>query len=405
MTLSYDIDIKNVTNNGSVKCVKFTNSSGTYNVIKYKKNDLTPDNIDTLGKYRSLILKNDNLVCFSPHKSISFDTYKERYPEPEKSGDSNVAEEFIEGTMINIFFDKTIGDDGDWEISTKSNVGGRSVFFREGKVSHDQTFRYMFLEAAGNANLSFDSLSKDYCYSFVLQHPKNRIVVPFSETKLYLIACYAINDASSCVTEVSRSDMEENVKGVGDIHFPKQFSFTTYDELVNNWASDDVDYKIMGVVVKNSVTGDRTKIRNPNYERVRALRGNHAKLQYQYLVLRKDRNVSNYIKYFSEASPTFKTYRDQVHSFTDELFSKYVDCYIKKMKPLKEYSPQYKTHMFNLHKIYINELKDDRKKITRQKVIEYVNNLHPAKLMFSLNYNMNKRLGNSKNPWLIINLN
>ena len=46
--------------------------------------------------------------------------------------------------------------------------------------------------------------------------------------------------------------------------------------------------------------------------------------------------------------------------------------------------------MFNLHKIYIENLMPHKKFVSRQVVIDYVNNLHPAKLMYSINYVYNK---------------
>ena len=46
--------------------------------------------------------------------------------------------------------------------------------------------------------------------------------------------------------------------------------------------------------------------------------------------------------------------------------------------------------MFNLHKHYMNNLRLDKKFVSRQVVIDYINNLHPAKLMHSINHTYNK---------------
>lgn len=367
-----------------------TTVAGTYRILKYDKKFITPDNVSSTGLFRSVIIRDDKILSFAPPKSLREADFIKKYPSPNKNSKNIVAEEFIEGTMINIFFDKEIGDEGDWEVSTRSNIGARTTFFRDGEINHEQTFRYMFLEAASKADLCFDDLSKEYCYSFVLQHPKNRIVVPIKEPLIYLVACYKIDNENQTVVEVSRED-QINIMEKTMVCFAGRFSFDSYNELRNTWASGNTDYKIMGVVLKNINTGERSKMRNPTYECVRKLRGNQPKLQYQYLTLRKDGNVSKYLDYFSEATESFSIFREQIHKFTQQLHINYIMCYVKKSKPLIEYSSQFRKHMFNLHKLYLDDLREKKENITKRKVVEYINDLHPSKLMFSLNYPMRKR--------------
>ena len=42
--------------------------------------------------------------------------------------------------------------------------------------------------------------------------------------------------------------------------------------------------------------------------------------------------------------------------------------------------------MFNLHKLYIDELRSEQKFVNRKVVINYINNLEPDHLMSSINY-------------------
>ena len=67
---------------------------------------------------------------------------------------------------------------------------------------------------------------------------------------------------------------------------------------------------VMGIIVKNSRTGERTKFRNPIYEEVRHLRGNQPKLQYQYLTLRHSGKLPEYLKFYPESKAEFSVYRD-----------------------------------------------------------------------------------------------
>jgi hypothetical protein len=125
---------------------------------------------------------------------------------------------------------------------------------------------------------------------------------------------------------------------------------------------------------------------------VRQLRGNQPKLQYQYLCLRREGKVGDFLKFYPEHKREFSGFRDQVHLFTNTLFKNYISCYIRKEKPLLEFPGQYRTHMFTIHQKYMNELKEKNLYVTNSVVIEYINNMHPSKLMFCLNFSMRKRV-------------
>ena len=375
-----------ITNLNKTECI--TSNNQKYKVIRYNKNTLCYDNIPRYGIYRSVIINSDNqVVSFSPPKSVNADSFIKKY---NTKNDILIAEEFVEGTMVNVFWDAKIGLSGGWEISTRNTVGAESSFY---KSPNSKTFRIMFLEAAINNNLNLDSLDKNFCYSFVLQHPENRIVVPFKLPQLYLIAIYAVdnNDLNNISVYSVDKRIFLNLHTNTTVKVPTVYEWTTYTDLIDKYASMNTPYDILGVVIHNNETGERTKIRNPVYEEVRQLRGNQPKIQYQYLCLRKEGRVGDFLKYFPENKKDFSNFRDQIHLFTNTLFSNYVSCYIKKEKPLLEFPEQYRTHMFNIHKHYLDDLKDKKLYVTNTVVIKYVNNIHPSLLMFCLNFQMRKR--------------
>lgn len=379
--------ITNILKLNKVECRSSNNAR--YTVIRYDKQMLAHDLISTYGLCRSIIVNSHNkVVCFAPPKSISSDTFIKRYSEDT---DGIVAEEFVEGTMINVFWDPSIGLTGGWEIATRNTVGATSKFY---KTNNGKTFREMFLEAAHKNNLILQRLNPEYCYSFVLQHPENRIVVPFKNPQLYLVGIYSIKNYDNNIS-VSFYDTQ-TCKELFQIYntsiqFPEIYKFNTYSELIEKYASMNTSYDVVGVVLHNKLTGERAKIRNPVYEQVKLLRGNQPKIQYQYLCLRKEGKVCDYLKFYPEYKKEFSTLRDQVHLFTDTLFTNYISCYIKKEKPLKEFSEQYRTHMFNIHQKYLNELREKSLFVTNSVVIKYVNELHPSLLMYCLNFQMRKR--------------
>ena len=359
-----------------------------YSVIRYLKEHLATDMISTYGLCRSIIVNNlGNVVAFAPPKSINSDIFIQTYPD---KNDDLIAEEFVDGTMINVFWDPTIGLTGGWEISTRNTVGATSSFY---KGKNQKTFREMFLEASKEENLIFDQLNRDFCYSFVLQHPNNRIVVPFHKPALYLVAMYSIrviNNTTYCYP-IQPSVFKTFDWGESTIRFPKIYSWSNYTQLTETYASMNTPYNVVGVVVYNNITGERMKLRNPVYEQVRNLRGNQPKLQYQYLCLRKEGKVAEFLKFYPENKKEFSEFRDNIHTFTNTLYTNYISCYIKKEKPLMEFSEQYRTHMFNLHKIYIDDLREKKLFINNTVVIKYVNSLHSSLLMYSLNFSLRKR--------------
>jgi len=365
-----------------------TENNQKYKIITYDKDVLNNDLISTCGICRSVVVNSENkVVGFAPPKSIMADTFIQSYPEKTQN---IIAEEFVEGTMINVFFDPTIGLTGAWEISTRNTVGAVSNFF---KSKDNKTFRTMFLEAANDNNLILENLNKMYSYSFVLQHPDNRIVVPFKKSQLYLVAVYYIDNSDPYNIKVYCNDLEK-VKTAewfdAKIKFPEIYTWGNYSELINKYASMNTSYEKVGFVLYNNETGERTKIRNPVYEEVRQLRGNQPKLQYHYLALRKEGKVGTFLKFYPENKKELTIFRDQIHLFTTTLYENYISCYIKKEKPLNEFSEQYKTHMFHIHQIYLTVLKEQKLYVTNKVVINYVNTLDNKLLIHSVNYNIKK---------------
>lgn len=365
-----------------------TKSNENYNIIRYKKDFLRVDLIPSYGLLRSVIMSNNKIVSFSPPKSISAETFLNKYIEKT---DRIIAEQFVEGTMINVFYDPNYGIDGCWQIATRNTVGANVSFYKWSK----KTFNNMFMEACAYNNFNFHTLNPQFCYSFVLQHPDNRIVVPFKNPQLYLISVYEIIQKNDSIT-IEEQDME-TVKNSGlwsltGIKFPEKYEFDNYTSLINNYASSNTNYDIVGVIIKNKETGERCKIRNPIYEQVRQLRGNQPKTQYQYLCLRSSGKLPEFLKYYPETKHEMSIYREQVHMFTKTLHKNYIACYVNKEKPLKDFPDQYRTHMFKLHEIFLNELREKKFFVTDRVVMKYVNDMHPTLLMYCLNYHMRKRM-------------
>jgi hypothetical protein len=174
---------------------------------------------------------------------------------------------------------------------------------------------------------------------------------------------------------------------IDDNNFKSSVNYTgnTWKELLEYFFSDNLSYQIQGVVIWNT-KGQRTKIRNSNYEKIKHLKGNSPKLQYQYYYLRQNSAVGDFLKYYPEYRQEFSDFRKELHKYTNQLYQNYINCFIKKQKPLVEYPYNFKTHMYKIHEQYLNELKVDGKYVNKGVVVEYVNTLPPPRLMYSVNH-------------------
>jgi hypothetical protein len=360
--------------------IQIRSNDETYSLIKYNKQDITPQNIFTLGLYRSVIVKKEDghIVCVSPPKSVSPEWFMETY-----SPNSVVAEEFIDGTMINTFWDVV---NNKWMVNTKSTVGAQCCYY----VS--QTFEDMFKDACVFCNLQLDNLDKTLCYSFILQHPNNRIVVRIKHPQIYLIRVYKIHSYN----QVEQIDLPDNnydfrQMGIGfensSVQIPARYTFTTYDELIERFATAwKTPYNILGVVISHGHL--HCKIRNPTYLHVQYLRGKTPRMDYHYLWLRKNNILSDFFIYFPEYKSEMLSLRKSLHTFTGQLFSNYVNCYIYKKNKIDYFNEFYQRHMKQLHHIYITTLLPLRKSISMNIVIDYVNMLDINIQVTAIRYNL-----------------
>jgi len=360
----------------------------SYKIIKYNKEQFNSLSNEDQLKYmylRSIILDNDNnLLVLSPAKSVNYEFFKQY-----NNVDECYAEDFIDGTMINLYYDKKLQS---WEICTRSNIGANNKFY------NNKTFKEMFYEICYSIdfNLSMLSLYKNYVYSFVIQHPCNRIVAPILNSSLFLIKVMDIENKGNNIYNVNFFNVQDFLKttNIKSLCYCNRYKIDTYENIFNYYNNDNCPYYILGINIYNN-NGFRTKIRNKNYVNIKILKGNQPKLQYNYLCLKKEKKVKDFLFYFPEHSLEFQTYKSEIYDYTSKLYNNYVECFIKKTNILKEFPHEYKIHMYNLHKLYIESLKLENKYIDKKVVIDYVNNLQPAQQMYVINYSKYNKLNSS----------
>ena len=399
--VNHSSEIEKTLNSLKLTMKNWKTDTGMYSIIKYDKQafGLVQEDYDTIGLLRSIVVDDTGrIVAYSPPKCLSITEQREKsfndnniMTAPSESTTNEwCAEEFVEGTMINMFYSEK---GGAWEIATKSTVGGNVVFYAPKnpketvEIRDKDTFRNMFFETCAKIGFKYEELPKEFMYTFVLQHPKNRIVLPITEAKIYIIGLYSINNDTLDITQLSTAGFVEKY-GAGVILRPKQLFADNYtvEGFKKEYASMNSSYNTMGVVFCNMVTGDRMKVRNPTYEMVKNLKGGEQKLQLQYLTLRHGGRVADYLKTYPEYKGDFAVFRGQLHGFTRSLHQNYLDCFVFKKRVFSEFPQQYKKFMSGLHKKYLEELREIKGSVTFSYVVEFVNTQNPMFLMYSLNY-------------------
>lgn len=311
--------------------------TGEYTLVKYP---VHKKNHPEYNLFRSVVYGNGVPVCFSPPKSVSVETFK-RHPIS-----SCVVEEFVEGTMVNYFFDQDT-----WIPVTRTIVGAESTFDSE------KTFATMFQECLSQYSVS---LEPSYIYSFVMKHPENYIITPVNQPSLCLVARYSIRDGKA---------YEESVSDLG-FPVPLQYSVSSYEEV--ELLAQLVTGK--GLMVK--CDGERAKFKRFEYYKQEELKGN-VPFSYHYLFLRNTPQSIEYLSNFPYYISKANLIERDIHRLVHLLYEQYVSCYIKHEQRLYTYVT--KKYLFELHQIYLTTLRPWKMNITT--VTNYVNSLHPNQIM------------------------
>ena len=294
---------------------------GPYTLIKYPPEK----KYDPLYRHlRSAIYKGDTLVCMSPGKSVPLDE--------TISVTEYTVEDFVEGIMINAFY-----DDG-WRIATKSNIGANCTF------DSTRTFAELFDDCKAEVGLCLESLNTEFSYSFVMQHPDHRIVSPVTKPTL------------TCVAKFKGEE-----EFLSDLFPPTRYLFATWDEA--KAAAQKGLCK--GLVFKYK--GTRAKIRNAMHHSIEQLKQN-VPFPERYVKMRQKPQLKEYLFYFPEEKVKADTLERTIQEKTAFLHTTYRNCFMFKKEKAKEHPM--KSALYDLHNIYLQELYP--RSLSKKRVEEYV---------------------------------
>ncbi len=149
------------------------------------------------------------------------------------------------------------------------------------------------------------------------------------------------------------------------------------------WASNDSLYYYAGVMFRTH-EGARYKYRNPNYEFIKNAKGGVEKSRFVYLHFKKLGKLQSHFERFPENELEFFRHSTNFYNYMRNLHQNYLECYVNKKKPLKEYALEYKKNMFQLHEHYKTVLKTTGKRVNMEVVIEFMNQQSLSSQLFVL---------------------
>lgn len=322
----------------------------------------------------------DELLCFSPGKSVSPKLFCDKY----NCLDPDIyVNEYIDGTMVNLFYDHRRDH---WEIATKTSIGGKHCLYKNKKarIHTAYTVREMFVSALlrKGEDLHTHCLQcgflKQYSYSFVLQHPAMALLVPVPQPRLYLVAVYDIFAQRKRAAWIPPFVFESwEFLRFSTILFSPSKTFSHFTEI--SQASLFQTPPARGYHVVHCATGIRTIFECEHYKARVRLQSIHPQMLLQYLCFRRTRTLSDFLICFPQFRKYYKLFRDHFQYFVEHVHLAYMHKYVWKTKTLLR--NVYACHVKHLHRtVYLQ----NSEKVTRKIVHDYMMSKPPAEILYYL---------------------
>jgi hypothetical protein len=344
-------------------------SDSAYALVTYVKgkSDFTLPHVPWC---RSVIVhKSSRLpVCVSPVKSqVLTET---------SVTDATVAEEFVDGTMINVFHS---GNDECAGVSTRGRLGADKGYYVDGP-----SFYSMFMEAMLNqGTLTLNDIlpNSDNPHRFtslVLQHPMNRLVKKVNTASFVIVHQGWVN-ADGLVFIEEDSSHFNYLSSSTTPYVPEKYNLESVRaaKTVKDWVSSQAQERGLGwqgLVLKKD--GFRWRERSDVYDTLRTLRGNESSMEQRYARLRKSRSVDQYLTFYPEDKESMYNLEGLLRKNTRQLLYFYTDVFRSRKTAFYELPWPYKHHVSVLHNYYKNTLRGLNKKLDVNEVVKYVNSLN-----------------------------
>jgi hypothetical protein len=348
---------------GSLRVIR----SARYAIIRYTKG-VSNLLAEWVPWFRSVIwdCETNRPVVVSPPKAFVGE------PNPKQI---NRIEEFLEGTMVNCFLDH----EGNIVWCTRTSLGANNGFY-EGKrfseLIEDAMVKDGITNGALKEKLSYGGAKR--CMSFVLQHPEHKVVQYIEVPTLSLVQICELRGDGSFKLMSSPDDWSPEEDFTAWNH-PQKYEFLGIHEtpLDRMKTLTEVKPPTWQGLVFRSYDGRRWRMRTPTYKILRVLRGQEARDEERFARLRKNGQIHTYLLTWPRDQERFWSLEAKLRDLTAMAYAEYCAVHKEKTKQIKDVSIHLRTVVYELHGIYINQLRPAEQTLRMANTIHYMNNLSP----------------------------
>lgn len=346
-------------------------------VDRNKKNDLimvsfTKNNNLSNQEIReangTILTKNNEIVhhCFS----MTYDNYNtEEVQELIKNtnNDNIHLQKFYEGSLIRVYY-----YNGKWNLGTSRKINARNNYWTSKKC-----FNTLFEEVLNNRyNKTIDDfynvLDKEYCYTFILQHPENKMILKHRYNIIF-------------VNKVSLNTLEEFLEAeeLLNIVSMSEILNVKLEDLIKELEDEECDINNNYLcLLRHNNSYYRIKLLNKKYREAQELKNNEQHIEMKYIELIQNdmtEQMDRLKELFSENKKTFM-YIDYKYKRVIKLIHRdYFNKYINKLDNI-EYNKHYERTLTQLHAIYLKT----RQPVTYETVENKLKELKPKAIAYIL---------------------
>lgn len=351
---------------------------GQYFLLKYDQLNSDMSN-NIVQECRGLIIKPDLFALTSNPPIQQYKIVSMRFSKFFNYGQEEAAKlefpceasEKIDGSLIGVWYDRETG----WHVSTSGNIDAEDAPINVGDINN---YRQLFDIAWGD--LDFNILNPECTYMFELVSPYTRLIVPYKETRLYLLAIR---------NNITLEEFQRNsIPVIAELLFgdkitaPKSFICNSIEEIqkaVEKLTEDSDNFEGFVLCDKNF---NRVKLKSPTYTNLFFMKGEGIFSDKKILQLILDGQDDDILGHFPEYTEDFNRIR---RGFS--LYITYLKKILKEAEKFKNYNRKdfaqwAKTynHSDILFKAYNVQLWDKDEDYYYNFINKYINDISVVKL-------------------------